>query len=175
MALNTGYTAGVGTGASNLANASGQVSINHYQAAQTTTPFSYRGIENLYGNVWTWVDGINIKANNNPWIADHDFASDTFAHPYADTGLTLPVTNNFPTALVNVPAIDYSFLPSAVGGTGSQTKYTCDYYYQAVDNRAAGIGGSWSSGASSGAFCLLLIYTASKADRSIGARLARSG
>jgi hypothetical protein len=175
MAVNTGVTAGVGTGASNLANASGEVSITHYKTAQTTTPFSYRGIENLYGNAWQWVDGINIKADRNPWIADHDFASDTFAHPYADTGLTLPATTGYPTALVNVPAIDYSFLPSAVGGTGSQTKYTCDYYYQAVDNRAAGIGGSWSSGASSGAFCLLLIYTASKADRSIGARLARSG
>jgi hypothetical protein len=175
MAVNTGFTAGVGTGSSNLANASGQVSINHYQTAQTTTPFSYRGIENLYGSVRTFVDGINIKADRNPWIADHDFASDTFAHPYADTGLTLPATNGFPTALVNVPAIDYSFLPSAVGGTGSSSKYTCDYHSQAPGNMAAFIGGHWYYGASAGAFCLYVYGAASYVLRSAGARLARAG
>ena len=175
MAVNTGVTAGVGTGASNLANASGQVSITHYATAQTTTPFSYRGIENLYGNANTWVDGINIKADNNPWIADHDFASDTFAHPYADTGLTLPTISGYPTALVNVPAVDHSFLPSVVGGTGSQTKYTCDYYYQAAGNRAALIGGRWYHAGSAGAFYLNCAYAAAIAYRFVGARLARSG
>jgi hypothetical protein len=175
MAVNTGVTAGVGTGASNLANASGQVSITHYATAQTTTPFSYRGIENLYGNANTWVDGINIKADNNPWIADHDFASDTFAHPYADTGLTLPTISGYPTALVNVPAVDHSFLPSVVGGTGSQTKYTCDYYYQAAGNRAAFLGGRWTYAGLAGAFCLDCSYAAAAAYRSLGARLARSG
>jgi len=175
MAVNTGVTAGVGTGASNLANASGQVSITHYATAQTTTPFSYRGIENLYGNANTWVDGINIKADNNPWIADHDFASDTFAHPYADTGLTLPTISGYPTALVNVPAVDHSFLPSVVGGTGSQTKYTCDYYYQAAGNRAAFLGGRWTYAGLAGAFCLDCSYAATAAYRSLGARLARSG
>lgn len=175
MAVNTGVTAGVGTGASNLANASGQVSVTHYATAQATTPFSYRGIENLYGNVWTWVDGINIKADNMPWLADHDFASDTFVHPYADTGLTLPAPGGYPTALVNVPAVDHSFLPSTVGGTGSETKYTCDYYYQAAGNRAVMVGGDWSDGADAGAFIWALVYSAANPFRSRGARLARSG
>lgn len=175
MAVNTGFTAGVGTGASNLANASGQVSINHYQTAEATTPFSYRGIENLYGNVWAWVDGINIKANYNPWIADHDFASDTFAHPYADTGLNLSAINGYPTALVNVPALDYSFLPLEVNGTGSQTKYTCDYYVRTTGNRAVSFGGYWNHGADAGAFYWGMNESADKSSRARGARLARAG
>lgn len=175
MAVNTGVTAGVGAGSSNLANASGQVSINHYQTAQATTPCSYRGIENFYGNVWQWVDGINIKANNNPWIADHDFASDTFVHPYADTGLTLAATNGYPTALANVPALDYSFLPSAVNGTGSATKYLCDYYYQTVGNKTVRFGGQMNAGDFAGAFGWRLDTASNLVARDLGARLARSG
>jgi lysophospholipase L1-like esterase len=171
MAVNTGYTAGVGVGASNLANASGQVSINHYQTAQATTPMTYRGIENWYGNLNTWADGINIKADRNPWIADHDFASDLFAHPYADSGLALATASGYPTALVNVPALDYAFLP-ATAGAGSATEYTCDSYYQATGNKAAAFGGDWHNAAMAGAFFWYLNNTATTKSRYIGARLS---
>jgi len=170
MAVNTGFTAGVGTGASDLGNRSGQVTINHYQTAQATTPMSYRGIENLYGNIWKWVDGINIKADRNPWIADHDFASDLFSHPYVDTGLTLPSSNGYGSNLAYGAALDYAFLPSAVAG--STTTYLTDYYYQSTGNRSALLGGSWSYGANAGAFILALSLAASYVDRAVCARLA---
>ncbi len=174
MAINTGYTAGVGEGAVDLGNASGQSNnITHYQTGQTTKAMSYRGVENFYGNIWTWVDGINIKADNKPWVADHDYASDLFSHPYNDTGLTLKNANGYVSDIALNANHDYGFLASEV--TGSSTTKLCDFYYQAAGNRAALMGGSWLHGAYAGAFTWSLSHAASYVDRSIGARLAYIG
>lgn len=175
MAINTGFTAGVGVGAVNLGNADGQVVVTHYQTGQTTHAFNLLGLENVYGNISTWLDGINIKADRNPWIADHDFASDTFAHPYVNTGLTLAATDGYPTALANVPALDYTFLPSAVDGTGSSSKWACDYYFQNTGNRIVRFGGPWNDGPFAGMFRFAMHGASSAVTTSIGARLARMG
>lgn len=170
MAVNTGFTAGVGTGSSDLGNASGQVTISHYKTGGSTYPLSYRGIENFYGNIWKWVDGINIKADRNPWIANHDFASDTFAHPYVDTGLTLLSSNDYVANIAFGTNLDYGFLAST--GGGSSSTYLTDYYWQTTGNVAAFFGGSWNDAATAGAFAWLLSSPASGVYRGFGARLA---
>ncbi|MDD3961317.1 MAG: PKD domain-containing protein [Bacteroidales bacterium] len=170
MAVNTGYTAGVGVNASQLYNTSGQAVITHYKTGQTTYPNSYRGVENVYGNIWKWGDGINIKTNRDPWVADHDFASDTFVHPYVDTGFTLAASNNYGVSIAFSSAIDYAFLPLTVGGSSST--YLCDYYSQTTGNRSALLGGDWSGGTSAGAFRWYLVSAAADAYRSFGARLS---
>ena len=168
MAINTGYTAPLG-------NASGQVAVVHYQTAQTTYSMSYRGIENFYGNIYTFVDGINIKADYMPWVADHGFASDTFASPYVDSKLTVPSTDGYESDIVteNTVPSDYGFLPSATAGSSS-TKL-CDYYYHAAGNMIARAGGSWSDGSIAGAFCWYLHYASSASYRNLGARLLYIG
>lgn len=170
MAINTGYTAGVGVGALNLGNASGASgNITHYQTSQTTKAVSYRGVENLWGNIWKWVDGINIKADHNPWIADHDYASDTFTHPYTDAG-TISGTGGYVSDITVNANMDYGLLPSGVGG--SSTTKLCDYYYTADGNRAALLGGLWADGALAGPGSWHLAFAASDVHRGVGARLA---
>lgn len=170
--LNTGFTAGVGTSSTDLGNASGVCTgVTHYKTAEADAdiqPVSYRGIENFWGNIWSWVDGINIKANYMPWIADHDFASDTFAHPYVDTGLTVHSADGYPTNIIFGAGLNYGFLASAVGGANNQ--YLCDYYYRSTGNRAARLGGVWDSGLNAGAFYWTLAYAASLVYRAVGAR-----
>jgi hypothetical protein len=171
QAVLTGATAGVGpAGSADLGNADGQVSIAHYSQGTTTYPMSLFGVENFYGNIWKWVDGINIKADNNPWGADHDFSSDTFTHPYVDTGLTLPSSNGYISNLAYTTSFDWGFLPSAT--SGDSTHYLCDYYYQVTGDRAALLGGGWHLGANAGAFRWGLGSAASIVDRTFGARLA---
>jgi len=171
-ALNTGFTAGVGTSSTDFANASGACTgVTHYstsQSAASIQPISYRGIENFWGNIYSWVDGINIKADNNPWIADHDFVDDTFVHPYSDTGLTLHNANGYPTDVAYGAAMDYGFLATAVGGATDE--YLCDYYYQNTGNRAARLGGSWNDALLAGAFFWNLYHAASSVTRNVGAR-----
>lgn len=170
--LNTGFTAGVGTNGVDLGNASGcTTSVAHYKTSEADAdiqPISYRGIENFWGNIWKWVDGINIKANYMPWVADHDFASDTFAHPYVDTGLVCHSADGYASNIIFGSGLDYGFLASAVGGADNQ--YLCDNYYRSTGNRSARLGGSWHSGLSAGAFSWNLNIAASGVSRYIGAR-----
>jgi hypothetical protein len=161
--VDTGYTAGVGVGSYDLGNASGEVSV------LATQPFSYRGIENFYGNIWNWVDGININ-NNVPWIADHGYVDDTFTAPYVDTGLTLANASGYVSAIEFDQVNDHMFLASAV--SGSSDKYLCDNYSLSTGMRVALFGGCWYLGASAGAFYWYLFYAASSVYRAVGARLA---
>jgi len=162
-AINTGYTAGVGAGSLDLGNTSGEVSV------LATQPFSYRGIENWYGLIWQWIDGINIKEDYNPWIADHDYIDDTFAAPYVDTGLTLVAANGFVSAIEFDSVNDFAFLASAVAGSSST--YLCDYYFQATGNRVAKFGGGWNSKTDAGAFVLHLTDSSARAYLAFGARI----
>ena len=130
---------------------------------------SYRGIENFWGNMWKWVDGLNIQADHKPWVADHAFASDTFTSPYTYLNGTLANTNGYAKDILFNSSIDYGFLPTVVGG--SETSYLCDYYYQATGNRVAMLGGYWSSGSGAGAFSWALSNASSSRYRDIGARL----
>ena len=173
-AINTGYTAGVGTNGVDLGNASGECpAVVHYKTAEAAKPMSYRGIENIYANIAKWVDGINIKADYMPWIADHDFASDTFAHPYVDTGLTGVSSDGYASNILFGAGLNYGFLVSAVAG--SSVTYLCDYHYRTTGNRVARFGGSWGDSLFVGVFAWTLTSAASAASRYFGARLAFIG
>ena len=172
QAFPSGYTAGVGTGSSDLGNTTGEVAtITHPTTSEVTQAFSLFGIENWpTGNIYEWVDGINIKADRNPWIADHGFADDTFTTPYVDTGLTLGATSGYAKGVALDPTKRFGFLPTSVGG--SDSTYLTDYYSQSAGNRAALLGGGWPDGAHAGAFNWILNRAASYVHRLIGARLA---
>ena len=109
----------------------------------------YRGIENFFGNIWQFVDGLNTKdhvsyVNYDP----SSFAVDTFSGDYKQVGYTNALENGYVKEVgydANNPLI---MLPVAIGG--SATTYMCDYYYQNTDNRIAVVGGSWNNGAADG-------------------------
>ena len=129
---------------------------------------SYRGLEDLWGNVWEFVDGINIKADYRLYVADHGFASDVFDEPYTDAGFNLPGTNSWVNNFACSAGADWLLMPSAVGASSG---YIPDYYYQATGNRVAVVGGHWTSGLRAGLFCWSVSYTSSNAALTVGARL----
>lgn len=157
MAINTGATSSLGNASGMATGTDGLVSV------------SYRGIENFWGNIWKWVDGLNIQADCKPWIADHGFESDKFTSPYTYLNETLVGTNGYAKDILFNSSIDYGFLATVVGG--SETSYLCDYYYQATGNRVAILGGNWNYGSHAGAFWWRLDSASSTRSRSIGARL----
>jgi len=138
----------------------GKVSIN------------YRGLEDLWGNVWEFVDGINIKANHRPYVADHGFASDVFDEPYTDAGFNLPSVNGYVSNFACSAGADWLLMPLAAGeaGTGSGA-YIPDYYYQATGNRVALVGGYWNNGPYAGLFRWAVTHVSSSAALDVGARL----
>ena len=106
---------------------------------------TYRGIENFFGNIWKWVDGININGNV-PYVSNNDvnFADDTAAN-YTDLGITLGAVDGYVKTLEQQAR---GFLPASVGGASNT--YITDYYYQAAGWRVAVLGGAADSGASAG-------------------------
>ena len=128
---------------------------------------TYRGIENFYGNVWKWVDGININ-NNIPYVSnnDSDWADDVNTS-YINLSITLPNANGYQVTLADT---DRGFLPASVGGTSST--YVCDYYYQSAGWCVVRVGGSAHDTGSAGAFSVVADYAASSSHVAIGGRLA---
>lgn len=164
------------TGATvNLGNASGAVTnANGYNVV------SYRGEENLWGNIWKWEDGLNIK---NPstfaaddgqvgvlYAADHGFADDTGAAPYEDTGIRIPyVSWSYISAFGYSEAYDWLFV--GVEGKGNSSVPVGDCV-QIINPgwRVARSGASWSYGTDAGVFCLYLYTSAEHRHRDISGR-----
>jgi hypothetical protein len=155
------------TGNSNsIGNVVGNTGGATAAATEVTKYLSYRGIENLFGHIWKWVDGFNIN-NNIPYVSNNDtqFADDTTVN-YTDLGITMHNADGYPATLEQVSA---GFLPASVGA-GSTTKLT-DYYWQAGAWRVAFFGAGANGGAAAGAFALYLFDGSGDAGQYIGGRI----
>lgn len=128
---------------------------------------TYRGIENIYGSTWGFIDGFNIN-DNKPYISNDDshFADDTDTDYITLEDIVLHNANGYQSTLEQ---IKHGFLPASVGGSSS-TKIT-DYYYQAAGWRVALLGGGANNGAQVGAFCWVLHHGSSFDSAGIGGRL----
>ena len=147
-------------------NSTNSVSIGG-SSGYLTDYMTYRGIENFFGNVWKWVDGININ-NHIPYVSndDSDFQDDTTLN-YTDLNVTLPADNNYQQTLLSQGR---GFLPATVGGT--TTKITDDYY-QSTGWRVVRLGGSAYHGGGAGAFCVKANGGSTAYGAHISGRLAR--
>ena len=157
------------TGATtNLGNASGAVmNANNFNVV------TYRGEENLWGNIWTFVDGMNINAKgiHKLYVADHAFADSVLDGAYKDTGITLAKANGYVSAFGYNEAFDWLFVTSEVLGNSSLP--VGDYFWQNHTYNAvmiALLGAPWNRGASAGAFCWHVDSAPSYRHRNIGAR-----
>ncbi|MFZ4705418.1 MAG: hypothetical protein ACOYMF_05360 [Bacteroidales bacterium] len=122
-----------------LGNLSGEVSytINDFPTSglsQIVKIPSYRGVENQFGDLWEWIDGILFRVDvagvyqskSRAFICDNpvNYASDTTIN-YRFVGY-IPRTDGFTTTVIG--GYDGLMLPSAVDG--ASTTYWSDYNYQ---------------------------------------------
>ena len=157
----TGYTA-------NLGNATG--SVNNPDGWNIVT---YRGEENFFGNIWKWIDGINIYnyGVGSVHIADHSFADGSVDH-YEDAGITICGANGYVSAFGYNEDFDWLFIASECSGDSALP--VGDYFYQnkvAEYWTVAYLGGHWTYGAVAGGFCWDVYSAASVRYRNIGGRL----
>lgn len=135
-------------------------------------PCKYRGIESPWGNVWQWLDGLNIN-DRRAWVCRNaeEYASNVFAAPYEQLAYTSASESGYITQLgfdVNHP---YAMLPVAVGGSSST--YYADYYYQSIGQRVARVGGDRMTGSEAGLSYWSLSSPTSFAYSLVGGRLVR--
>jgi len=156
----TGKTDSIGQGTGRATGTDGKTSIR------------YRGIEDPFGNVYEWVDNLNI--NSNQGYSDVQGRITTYGDAdvgtlYSAFSAVFPNSNNY----MATPLIDtvtgLSCLPATVGG--ASTQYFCDYYYQNTGLRASLVGGSWLNGSLAGLWSWYLVNGSSGTDFNIGSRL----
>lgn len=161
MAVTTGATAGIGNG-SGIPDGgeSGKCSV------------TYRGEENLWGNIWTWLDCVNILAKdvNEVWVTKIGTTPvDNTTEGYECLDAHATHSNGYVSAFgidANHPEL---LIPTEASGSDT----FADYVYQNYTYNGflvAILGGKWDGGSTCG-FCLSLTYASSGRSRIIGGRL----
>ena len=162
------------TGATvSLGNASGAVTN-----ANGIQLISYRGEENFWGNIWTWVDGMN-EENPEPFesgqagtlhVADHGFADNSKASPYKNTGIHPIQGSGYVSAFGYSEEFDWLFI--GVEFSGNDALPVGDYHWNNNSGwRVSALGGFCNYGSYAGAFCWSLLNAASYRYWTIGGRL----
>lgn len=133
----------------------------------------FLGVENFYGNVWEWVDGVCLvnktyKMTRDP--AKYNDTGDGYEMSQA-SGCTASANNDKYVTKVQATN-DAGFLPAGSGGSSST--YWCDNMWFADAVQVVRFGGHWSSAAKAGAFCWNLDHTASSSHAHFGSRLCRA-
>lgn len=130
----------------------------------------YRGIENPWGNVYEWIDGINFSNRAAYICTDPSKYADDTSTNYTASGLSLPSSNGYIKTLGNCTTLPWAFIPTASGG--SETTYVPDRVYSYTGWCVLCVGGSYSSTAGHcGLFYFNGYYNSSIAYSYIGARL----
>lgn len=143
------------------------------------TPIVWRGIENIFGNVYTWVGGIRYLDTVHRIIppAGTSFPSEvTTTGKYIDSTAaplnTSTGTNGYISGVFTETALKYLLLASATAGSSST--YTTD----STSLRAAGAtqnclmaGGWWNGGLGNGVHCQHFANSAGSSIRYVGARI----
>lgn len=126
----------------------------------------YRWIENLWGNVFQWVDGFNANGTTAYYCTDPSKYADDTATGYTNIG-TLPGSG----WIKDLTVTDNGLLIPKTNG-GSETTYVPDYVYSSSSGwRVLCVGGGWGSGSIAGLLCFSANDTSSYSYSYISARL----
>lgn len=162
-AIATGRTDGVKTpSGSEVSNTDGKHAMK------------YRGIENLWGNVYKWCDGINFKEEDDGTervyicLDPTKYESNKYVSPYIYVADTVYDNGE------NIVKIEYfdkfPLLGYSTEEGGSDSTYYCDSGYN-CGNSVLCVGGSWDSGARAGLWRWAAGDSSSAASPIVGGRL----
>lgn len=139
--------------------------VSYTQGSYTMYVPSYRGVENPFGNIWKWTDGLNQNSGD-VYVCDDitKFADDT-ATNYEYRGKCS--TGGWITDVIWDE--NGEFIPNGVGG--SDSSYFYNYSWYADGWRVLISGGHANVGSHDGLFCFGVRNGSSAASRDIGGRL----
>jgi len=160
-AVGKGYVGGSAAANTGATNKGGM----DYGTTSTTTQMKLFGLEDFWGNIWEWIDGVVTNSTRNILTATDSFNDNGTGYTDRGQGATSNIGN-----YMSKPqgTSETGFLAKEV--TGSATTYFCDYAYLCA-SRVAVFGGYWSDGDYAGAFSLRVHYSASNASATVGSRL----
>lgn len=167
-----------------LGNGTGEVEFSmpeEYDSAGLTVKVPrYRGIENPFGHLWQWTDGINVRISPNEPTGDglsKVFVTDNPEYFNDSNYNNMSHVGNEARAEGYVKSVIFGeggeIMPDVVGG--GSTTYFCDYHYTNIPTsealRGVLFGGSANTGASAGFGYARSNYTPSTTSAYFGSRL----
>lgn len=135
----------------------------------------FLGVEDFYGNIWEWVDGVVLNNLTYKLTRDPSKYNDTGDGYEISVASGLTAAANHGKYLTQVQGTnDLGFLPANSGTTGSGSNtFWCDCLWVAEAVQVVAFGSLWNSGAHAGAFCWRLADGAGYANSIFGSRLCR--
>lgn len=142
-----------------------------FQTGETATyPFSYRGIENLWGNVWEFVDGCMKTSDGLYFDIENDETTPSNMKEFYSMADVSTFTYGYTDKADE--RIGWGIIPK-YSFNGSSSSYLSDYFWVNTGTRVAHVGASWYNGLRAGLSALSLTIVPSYSARSLGARLAK--
>lgn len=125
----------------------------------------FLGIEDFWGNLRWWIDGLFSDSNRNIKTAFQNFNDTGSGYTDRGQGATSDIGN-----YMSKPrgTSQTGFIAKEVSGSAST--YFCDYAYLYA-SRLPDFGGYWDSASDAGAFCLYVNRDASSSNSTLGGRL----
>jgi hypothetical protein len=141
------------------------------------------GIENPWGNVWTWLNNLNIYnveadsksyAMMDPTHNPDNYVDDADCLDTYEKVAELPLTDDY------IKMVGYFGLPVEVGGGAGSTSNFCDYFWTYYNDLSAGyvedwrvarVGGGAHYGSKAGVSCLAASGDSALAYSDLGGRL----
>lgn len=128
----------------------------------------YRGIENPWGNVSEFIDGINVYGQSVYICTDPEIYTDDTDTNYPYSNIKLP-TSGWTKGLGFSSVFPWAFIPNANGG--SSISYIPDYTYSGPEWKVLNAGGHITSKQEAGLFFFHAGVTSSGTSNKVGARL----
>ena len=137
------------------------------------TSIIYRGIEDIFGNLWQFIDGLNIRDNIAYICYDSNkYAVDTFSGSYKALGYANSTANGYASKLGYDSANPLISLTTE--SVGDSSTNMSDYYCQATGDRIALVGGTYWSVGKAGLWCWCFDWAFSRSSAYVGARLLKT-
>jgi hypothetical protein len=166
--VKSSHSAAVNTGGANTFGMDMQNASSTQKTSQDSQ-VKCLGIEDFWGNIWQWVDGVNTDGSRNLWTC---FLPGSFSDTYNASNFV----NQGQMATSNISGwtdkvqgtTDAGFLQKAT--SGSDSTYCCDNGYVYASCIAC-FGGHWNYALNAGVWQLFVFTSSSSASATIGSRL----
>lgn len=172
-ASSTGNESEITGATSSLGNATGMAS-----GTNGLVSVSYRGIENFWGNIWKFTEGLTLWGDGTlrggqPYICDDYTFTENTKTGYTGVKFTVSNANNYVSAFGYDPDFDWLFLPSEC--VNADSNYPVGDYADVTSDlngyRLSLLGAGWATGVQAGAFYWYLADGTGYRSRFIGTRL----
>lgn len=133
----------------------------------TTMQNRFFGIEDVFGNVYDWCDGVTFSSATIYSTVDYNNFTDSMSN-MVNSG-SRPASSGYISALTYNTAQPFLNYPSAA--SAGETQYYCDYEWYSSSGVVLYVGGRWGSGARAGLWCSYGASNAPDSFSDVGGRL----